>query len=85
MAVEPAIRVLRLTGPRAGGAVAAQGVVAVTNPKTPGIKGLLEQLQTPALKELAEQQVRFAPPAKRLQQLARAEKLLAEEIGRAHV
>ena len=39
---------------------------------------LLEQLQAPALKELAEQQVRFAPPAKRLEQLARAEKLLAE-------
>ena len=27
---------------------------------------------------MAEQQVRFAPPAKRLEQLARAEKLLAE-------
>jgi RNA polymerase primary sigma factor len=31
-----------------------------------------------ALKELADQQVRFAPPARRLEQLARAEKLLAE-------
>jgi len=51
-------------------------VVAVTNPKIPAIKGLLEQLQVPALRELAEQQVRFAPPAKRLEQLARAEKLL---------
>jgi RNA polymerase sigma factor (sigma-70 family) len=50
----------------------------VTHPKIPVVKGLLEQLQTPALKELAEQQVRFAPPAKRLEQLARAEKLLAE-------
>jgi len=48
------------------------------NRQTPAFKGLLEQLQTPALRELAEQQVRFAPPAKRLQQLARAEKLLAE-------
>jgi len=44
----------------------------------PAVKGLLEQLRTPALRELAEQQVRFAPPAKRLEQLARAEKLLAE-------
>jgi RNA polymerase sigma factor (sigma-70 family) len=50
----------------------------MNNPKIPATKGLLDQLQTPALKELAEQQVRFAPPAKRLQQLARAEKLLAE-------
>ena len=50
----------------------------MTNPKIPAMRGLLEQLQTPALKELAEQQVRFAPPAKRLQQLAHAEKLLAE-------
>src|SRR5262249_10169381 len=59
-------------------AAAEQGVVAVTNLKTPAVKGVLEQLKTPALKDLAEQQVRFAPPAKRLEQLARAEKLLAE-------
>jgi RNA polymerase sigma factor (sigma-70 family) len=32
----------------------------------------------PALKQLTDQQVRFAPPARRLEQLARAEKLLAE-------
>jgi len=31
-----------------------------------------------ALKELTDQQVRFAPPARRLQQLSRAERLLAE-------
>src|SRR5262249_27623304 len=31
-----------------------------------------------ALKELTDQQVRFAPPARRLHQLARAERLLAE-------
>src|ERR1700675_3253957 len=31
-----------------------------------------------ALKELTDQQVRFAPPARRLEQLARAERLLAE-------
>jgi len=32
----------------------------------------------PALQELTDQQVRFAPPARRLEQLARAEQLLAE-------
>jgi RNA polymerase sigma factor (sigma-70 family) len=32
----------------------------------------------PALKQLADQQVRFAPPPRRLEQLARAERLLAE-------
>ncbi len=32
----------------------------------------------PALKQLTEQQVRFAPPARRLEQVARAERLLAE-------
>src|SRR5438132_9108175 len=31
-----------------------------------------------ALKELADQQVRFAPPARRLEQLKRAEQLLTE-------
>src|SRR5437763_7945923 len=36
------------------------------------------QYNNPALKQLTDQQVRFAPPARRLQQLARAEKLLAE-------
>ncbi len=50
----------------------------MTNPKIPVVKGLLDQLRTPALKELAEQQVRFSPPGRRLEQLARAEKLLAE-------
>src|SRR5947209_8585596 len=34
--------------------------------------------KNPALKQLTDQQVRFAPPARRLEQLARAEKLLAE-------
>jgi RNA polymerase sigma factor (sigma-70 family) len=34
--------------------------------------------KNPALKQLADQQVRFAPPARRLAQLANAEKLLAE-------
>src|SRR6266404_2458561 len=32
----------------------------------------------PALKQLTDQQVRFAPPTKRLEQLGRVEKLLAE-------
>ena len=32
----------------------------------------------PALAQLTDQQVRFAPPARRQEQLARAEKLLAE-------
>src|SRR5262249_38838531 len=76
LASGPAQRRLGLTGPR--GIAAAQRVGAVTNPKTPSVKGLLDQFPTPALKELAEQQVRFAPPAKRVEQLARAEKLLAE-------
>ena len=34
--------------------------------------------QNPALKQLTDQQVRFAPPARRLEQLGRAEKLLSE-------
>jgi len=39
----------------------------------------------PALKQLTDQQVRFAPPARRLEQLARARKLLGEiEAGRAY-
>src|SRR4029077_9381180 len=32
----------------------------------------------PALRELTDQQVRFAPPARRLDHMARAERLLAE-------
>jgi RNA polymerase sigma factor (sigma-70 family) len=52
--------------------------MTVTYPKTSSVKGVLEQLQCPALKELAVQQVRFVPPARRLEQLARAEKLLTE-------
>jgi RNA polymerase sigma factor (sigma-70 family) len=39
----------------------------------------------PALKQLTDQQVRFAPPARRLEQLARAQRLLGEiEPGRAY-
>ena len=51
----------------------------------PPVKGALEQLQCAALKELAEQQVRFAPPLRRLEQLGRAEKLLTEiEANRSY-
>lgn len=34
--------------------------------------------RVPALKQLTDQQVRFTPPTRRLQQLAQAERLLAE-------
>jgi RNA polymerase sigma factor (sigma-70 family) len=39
---------------------------------------VVSTFKTPALKQLTDQQVRFAPPARRAQQLGRAEKLLAE-------
>jgi RNA polymerase sigma factor (sigma-70 family) len=38
----------------------------------------VSDFRNPALKQLTDQQVRFAPPARRLEQLARAEHLLAE-------
>lgn len=38
----------------------------------------MSEFKHQALKELADQQVRFAPPARRLQQLARAERLLTD-------
>lgn len=38
----------------------------------------MTQFRNPALKQLADQQVRFANPARRAEQLARAERLLAE-------
>jgi RNA polymerase sigma factor (sigma-70 family) len=38
----------------------------------------VDSFKTAALKELADQQVRFAPPSRRMEQLGRAEKLLAE-------
>jgi len=39
----------------------------------------------PALKQLTDQQVRFAPPARRLEQMARAKQLLAEvEVGKRY-
>src|SRR5687768_1814932 len=39
---------------------------------------MMASFRIQALKELTDQQVRFAPPARRMEQLARAEKLLAE-------
>ncbi|HLJ96372.1 MAG TPA: RNA polymerase subunit sigma-70, partial [Gemmataceae bacterium] len=38
----------------------------------------MSEFKNPALMQLTDQQVRFAPPARRLAQLARAERLLAE-------
>jgi len=38
----------------------------------------MRTFKNPALKQLTDQQVRFAPPARRLEQLQRAERLLAE-------
>ncbi len=38
----------------------------------------MKGFKNPILEQLADQQVRFAPPARRLEQLARAEQLLAE-------
>jgi RNA polymerase sigma factor (sigma-70 family) len=38
----------------------------------------VSDFKNPALKQLTDQQVRFAPPARRSEQLARAERLLAE-------
>jgi len=40
--------------------------------------GTVREFKFPALKQLTDQQVRFAPPARRREQMARAEKLLAE-------
>ena len=38
----------------------------------------MENFKNPALMQLTDQQVRFAPPARRMEQLARAERLLSE-------
>jgi RNA polymerase primary sigma factor len=38
----------------------------------------VREFKSPALKQLTDQQVRFAPEARRREQVARAEKLLAE-------
>ncbi len=58
---------------QAGGPAGDKGVMAVA------------AFKHPALKQLTDQQVRFAPPARRLEQLARAQKLLGEiDAGRAY-
>jgi RNA polymerase sigma factor (sigma-70 family) len=44
----------------------------------------VSSFKNPALKQLTDQQVRFTPPARRLDQLARAEKLLAEIDPQKH-
>src|SRR5205807_10397523 len=41
-------------------------------------EGAMSEFKNPAMKQLTDQQVRFAPPVRRLDQLARAEKLLTE-------
>src|SRR6516164_9321294 len=38
----------------------------------------MDRFKNPALKQLTDQQVRFTPPVRRQEQLARAQKLLAE-------
>src|SRR4051794_29419307 len=38
----------------------------------------VNEFKCPALKELTEQQTRYAPPARRQEQVARAQKLVAE-------
>jgi RNA polymerase sigma factor (sigma-70 family) len=68
-------------------------VTAVNEPKNPApkpltdqplssaqkqLKQLTDQQRNPALRQLTVQQVRFAPPARRLEQLSHAEQLLAE-------
>src|SRR5437764_1185734 len=38
----------------------------------------MSNFKHPAMKQLTDQQVRFAPPARRMEQLTRAERLLAD-------
>src|SRR5438093_11794918 len=45
---------------------------------SPGTEGPMNAYKHPALKQLADQQVRFVPPPRRLEQMKRAERLLAE-------
>jgi RNA polymerase sigma factor (sigma-70 family) len=45
----------------------------------------VDSFKNPALKQLTDQQVRFAPPVRRMEQLARAERLLGEiEAGKTY-
>ena len=50
---------------------------SIEAPKTEGAKPM-QDFKIPAIQELTDQQVRFAPPARRMEQLTRAEKLIAE-------
>jgi RNA polymerase sigma factor (sigma-70 family) len=43
-----------------------------------GQEATMSEFKNPAMRQLADQQMRFAPPARRLDQLARAEKLLTQ-------
>src|SRR5436305_8194573 len=58
----------------------ARRVATIAGHETCGHKGVpaVSDFRNPALKQLTDQQVRFAPPPRRLEQLSRAEKLLAE-------
>src|SRR5271170_7034107 len=47
-------------------------------PRRPKRSGAVSDYRYQALQELADQQVRFAPPQRRLEQLKRAERLLTE-------
>jgi RNA polymerase sigma factor (sigma-70 family) len=44
----------------------------------PTVEDVVNAFKCPALKELTEQQTRYAPPARRSEQVARAQKLIAE-------
>jgi RNA polymerase sigma factor (sigma-70 family) len=53
------------------------GAACTTGPPPKGVMAV-STFKHPALKQLTDQQVRFAPPPRRLEQLARAERLLTE-------
>src|ERR1700732_593290 len=68
-----------MTASGAGGAVGRGGrQVAAEKPAAMRRSNAVNHFKHSALKELADQQVRFAPPAKRLEQLGYAERLLTE-------
>src|SRR5215831_21319844 len=58
-------------------AALADGEPCLCNLRPEGVM-VVTSFKIPALKQLSDQQVRFAPPARRAEQLGRAEKLLAE-------
>src|SRR5262245_17830497 len=71
----------RQVGAGQGPAPAAPRTVGSHRPREArdrkGVKAV-SNFKYPALKELTDQQVRFAPPARRLEQMKRAHRLLAE-------